>query len=151
MTAEQAFGLTGPPILLAWAILVFGPRRFAWLNAVPQLLIPLGLSVLYGVLVLRFFVEPGGGYGSLAEVRRLFTSDWVLLAGWVHYLAFDLAIGAHLAGRMDKAGIGRLVQAPVLLSTFLFGPIGFAIAIMTEMALSARPAFSRFETSSPQV
>lgn len=144
MNPEEVFGLTGPPVLLGWAILVFGPRRFAWLNVVPQVVIPLGLSALYGVLVLRFFVEPGGGYGSLADVRQLFTSDWVLLAGWVHYLAFDLAIGALLGHRMDKAGMGRIVQAPILLSTFLFGPIGFAIAIMTEAVLAARPAFNLF-------
>lgn len=150
MTPEQVFGLTGPPVLLGWAILVFGPRRFAWLNAVPRLLIPLGLSLLYAVLVLRFFAEPGGGYGSLAAVRQLFTSDWVLLAGWVHYLAFDLAIGAYLAGRMDKVGIGRIAQAPILLSTFLFGPVGFAIAIMTEAGLSMRPTLPNVATQRPQ-
>jgi hypothetical protein len=150
MTPEQVFGLTGPPVLLGWAILVIGPRGSAWLNAVPQVLIPLGLSILYGVLVLRFFSEPGGGYGSLADVRQLFSSDWVLLAGWVHYLAFDLAIGAYLTMRMDKVGIGRIVQAPILLTTFLFGPIGFALAIITEAALSARPALTRMKNPKPE-
>jgi hypothetical protein len=142
MTPEQVFGMTGPPVLLGWSILVFGPRRFAWLNALPQLVIPLGLSLLYAVLVLRYFAMPGGGYGSLASVRQLFTSDWVLLAGWVHYLAFDLAIGAYLASRMDQAGIGRLVQGPILLATFLFGPVGFALAVMTEATLTPRTAIA---------
>jgi hypothetical protein len=40
---------------------------------------------------------------------------WALLAGWVHYLAFDLFVGAVMAARMDRAGVGRLVQAPILL------------------------------------
>ncbi len=139
MTPEEIFGTTGTPAILGWAILILAPRRFALLNAVPQLVIPLGLSVLYAVLVLRYFTEPGGGFGSLADVRQLFTSDWTLLAGWVHYLAFDLAIGAYLATRMDRAGIGRLVQAPILVTTFLLGPIGFALAVLTEAALTARP------------
>lgn len=138
MTPEQVFGMVGPPVLVGWAILILGPRRFRWLNALPQLVIPLGLSALYAVLVLRHFAEPGGGYGSLAEVRQLFSSDWVLLAGWVHYLAFDLAIGALLATRMERVGIGRLIQAPILLATFLFGPVGFLLAIVTEAALAAR-------------
>ncbi|MBH0239026.1 ABA4-like family protein [Methylobrevis albus] len=138
MTPEQVFAMTGPPTLLGWAILILGPRRFRWLNTLPQLVIPLGLSGLYAVLVLRHFAEPGGGYGSLAEVRQLFSSDWVLLAGWVHYLAFDLAIGALLATRMERAGIGRLIQAPILLATFLFGPVGFLLALVTEAALAAR-------------
>lgn len=137
MSPDQIFGLTGAPAILGWAILILGPRRFASLNAVPQLVIPLGLSALYGALVLRHFAEAGGDFGSLAGVRQLFSSDWVLLAGWIHYLAFDLAIGAYLAARMDRAAIGRLVQAPILATTFLFGPIGFALAVVTESALAA--------------
>jgi hypothetical protein len=133
--------MTGPPVLLGWALLILGPRRFGLLTAVPQLLIPLGLSLAYAVLVLRYFAEAGGGFGSLAEVRQLFTSDWALLAGWVHYLAFDMAIGAMLAARMDRAGIGRLVQGPILITTFLLGPIGFLLAILTEAPLSAGPDF----------
>jgi hypothetical protein len=138
VTPEDVFGMTGTPAILGWAILILGPRRYPWLNAIPQLVIPLGLSALYAVLVLRYFAEPGGGFDSLAGVRQLFTSDWTLLAGWVHYLAFDLAIGAYLAARMDRAGIGRLIQAPILMTTFLLGPIGFLLAILTEAALSAR-------------
>ncbi len=140
MPPETWFSLAAPPAMIGWAILILGPRRFAWINAVPQLVIPLVLSFAYAVLVLSSFAEADGGFGSLADVRRLFNSDWVLLAGWIHYLAFDLAIGAVLAARMDRAGIGRLIQAPILVTTFLFGPIGFALAVLTEAALSVRPA-----------
>jgi hypothetical protein len=150
VTPEQVFGMTGMPAMIGWAILILGPRRFAWLNAIPQLIIPLGLSVLYALLILRFFAEPEGGFGSLAEVRQLFTSDWTLLAGWVHYLAFDLAIGAYLATRMDRVGIGRVVQAPIFVTTFLFGPMGFALALITEGALAARPGAHLSPTLSPK-
>jgi hypothetical protein len=135
MTPEEIFAMTGTPVLAGWAVLILGPRRYGLLNAVPALVIPLGLSALYAVLVLRHFAGTGGGYGSLAEVRVLFGSDWMLLAGWVHYLAFDMMVGAVLARRMDGAGVGRLVQAPVLLGTFLFGPVGVVLALLTEGAL----------------
>ncbi len=135
VTPESLFALMGPPVLVGWAILILGPRRFGVLNVLPGLAIPLGLSLLYTALVLRHFAETGGGYGSLAEVRMLFGSDWMLLAGWVHYLAFDMMVGAVLAGRMDRAGIGRLVQGPILAVTFLFGPMGVVIALVTEGAL----------------
>lgn len=151
MTPEDVFALSGPPAMLGWAILILAPRRFAALNAVPQLVLPVGLSLAYGMLVLRYFAEPGGGFGSLGEVRQLFTSDWALLAGWVHYLAFDLAIGAYLAARMDRSGIGRLVQGPILIVTFLLGPIGFALAILTEAALTTRLAFFFAASVQPQV
>lgn len=135
MTPESLFAVTGPPVLLGWAILILGPRRYGAVNAVPGLVIPLGLSAVYAALVLRHFAGTGGGYGSLAEVRMLFGSDWMLLAGWVHYLAFDMMVGALLAQRMDRAGIGRLVQGPILAVTFLFGPVGVLIALVTEGAL----------------
>ena len=143
MSAEELFALVGLPALVGWAILILGPRRFPALNALPQVAIPLGLSLVYAALVLTHMSGTGGGFGTLAEVRQLFTSDWVLLAGWVHYLAFDLAIGAWLAGRMDRAGIGRLVQAPVLVLTFLLGPVGLVLALVTEGLLRLSPALPR--------
>ena len=76
---------------------------YRWLGAVPRLAIPLLLSVLYSALMLgRIFFTAEGGFGSLADVRALFASDPLLLAGWVHYLAFDLLIGCFVAERMDR-------------------------------------------------
>jgi hypothetical protein len=140
MTPEDLFALTGPPALLGWAILILAPRRWPLLNAIPQVVIPLVFSALYTALILANFAATGGGFGTLAAVRQLFTSDWMLLAGWVHYLAFDMAVGAWLAARMDRAGIGRLVQAPLLVLTFLFGPVGFLLALLSEGTLRLVPS-----------
>jgi len=116
-------------------------------NHVPRTAIPLALSALYTALVLAFFWRAeGGGYGSIAEVRALFAHDHVLVAGWVHYLAFDLMVGALLAERMDRAGIHRLVQAPTLLATFMFGPAGVVLALLTEGTLRLLPARPVSET-----
>ena len=137
MTPDALFGQVGTVAMIGWAILVLGPRRFAWLNVLPALVLPAALSALYAALVLTSFAGVEGGFGSLAEVRALFANDRVLLAGWVHYLAFDLIVGAVLAARLDRAGIGRLVQAPILLLVFLFGPLGALLALLTEGSLRA--------------
>ena len=134
MSPEDLFGLAGTAAMAGWLILLLAPRRWPPLNLVPAVIIPLGLSALYAVLVLRHFTAAGGGYDSLAAVRQLLSSDWMLLAGWVHYLAFDLAIGAVLARRMDAASVARLVQAPVLAATFLFGPLGFLLGTLVTAA-----------------
>jgi hypothetical protein len=68
----------------------------------------------------------------------LFASDPVLVAGWGHYLAFDLLIGVVLADRMDRAAVPRLLQAPVLLATFMFGPVGWLLGMLTEAATQRR-------------
>jgi hypothetical protein len=135
MTPDDLFGLAGAAVLPGWAILILGPRRWPALNAVPQIVLPGALSLLYAVLVLAHFAGSGGGYGSLAEVRTLLSSEWMLLAGWVHYLAFDLAIGAWAAARMDRAGVGRIVQGFILPLIFLFGPLGLILALLTEAGL----------------
>ena len=144
MTPDDLFSFAGTAAMAGWAVLVLGPRRHAWLNAIPLWIIPTGLSALYAALILSRFSGIGGGFGSLADVATLFADRWALLAGWVHYLAFDLFIGAVMAARMDRAGVGRVVQAPILLTVFMLGPLGFLIALLTEGGLRAldRPVLS---------
>lgn len=123
--------------------MAIAPRRWAWLNALPRLVLPSILGLVYAAYILAFFADSGGGYGSLAEVRQLFTLDELLLAGWIHYLAFDLMIGAYLADRLDRAGIGRLLQMPVLFATLMFGPVGVILALSMEWTLRGAPASLR--------
>jgi ABA DEFICIENT 4-like len=122
------FGYAGQAAMLGWLILIFLPRRWSWLVAVPRYVVPFGLSLLYaGLAMTRFFQIEGGGYGSLDEVAVLLGDREMLLAGWVHYLAFDLFIGGWIAVQCDKLGINRLIQAPILVLTFMFGPVGLAL------------------------
>ena len=106
--------------------------------SVSAVLIPLVLSVLYTGLVLAHFSAAGGGYGTLADVRQLFTSDPVLVAGWAHYLAFDMMIGALMAARLDQSGVQRLIQGPIMVSIFMFGPIGVLLTLITEGTMRLR-------------
>ena len=137
MTPDILFSWAGTAAMAGWALLILGPRRHAWLSAIPLWIIPSGLSAVYAALVFSRFSGTDGGFDSLDSVALLLSDRWALLAGWVHYLAFDLFVGAVMAARMDRAGVGRLVQAPILMSTFLLGPLGFLIAGLTELGLRA--------------
>lgn len=137
MTPDLLFSYVGPVAMAGWALLILGPRRYGWFNAIPLWIIPAGLSAVYALLVFSRFSGMGGGFDTLDNVAILMSDRWALLAGWVHYLAFDLFVGAVMASRMDRAGVGRLVQTPILLSTFMLGPLGFLIAILTELGLRA--------------
>ena len=100
-----------------------------------------GLCVAYAVLVqLVFFSVQGGGFSSLAAVQRLFEVPEVALAGWIHYLAFDLFVGLWIAQRADAMGLSRWLQAPVLVVTFMFGPIGL---MLFGLAAAARQGWRR--------
>jgi len=54
----------------------------------------------------------------------LFETPAIALAGWLHYLAFDLFIGAWQVRTARTASIPHLLILPCLALTFLFGPAG---------------------------
>jgi hypothetical protein len=127
MTYETIFSIASGAAALAWVCLIFLPRwrptdRVIFLGLIPA------LAFAYSALVFaHFYGVEGGGFGSIAEVRQLFSSDAVLLAGWIHYLAFDLFVGCWIAREADRAAISRIIQAPLLAATFLFGPLGLLL------------------------
>jgi hypothetical protein len=130
MTPDILFSLANGLALAGWIILAAGialDRPFLR-DRLAGALLPLALSLAYCLLLARFWWQAPGGFGSLAGVQALFTSPWIALAGWIHYLAFDLAIGAHLARRMGVAGWPRLAVIAVLPLAFLFGPVGYLVA-----------------------
>jgi len=136
MSLEAAFSLFNLSALIGCMLLIFGPRRYRIVFYIPQYIIPLLLSLAYAGLMFSHFFTVEGGYGSLSEVAALFSVNELLLAGWVHFLAFDLFIGAWIAERSDAIGIPRLMQAVFLLATFMFGPVGLALFLMSRVGFT---------------
>ncbi len=71
-------------------------------------------------------------FGSLKSVMALFTEENAVLAGWVHYLAFDLLIGMWMLDQNKELKINQLLIAPCLFLTFMLGPIGFLLFIIIK-------------------
>ena len=96
MDLEQIFSLCSGLAMLGWLGLALAPRLEFTRDTMPSLIIPIILGVTYAYLMFSFSgsASDDGGFGSLAEVKALFGVDALLLAGWIHYLAFDLFIGA---------------------------------------------------------
>ena len=90
-------------------------------------IIPALFAVLYTVIAGSLFWRSSGGFSSLADVATLFSNPWLLLAGWVHYLAFDLLMGSWEVEDARQRGIPHLMVVPCLLLTFLFGPAGWLL------------------------
>jgi Domain of unknown function (DUF4281) len=133
MNFNLVFAVSNAAAMAGWIALIFLPRWPLLARFLRNGLIA-GLSLLYAVLVfVYFFRVQGGGFNSIAAVRALFMSDPVLVAGWAHYLAFDLFVGTWIAAEADKVRMSRLLQAPILLLTFMFGPAGyFAFLVMRQ-------------------
>lgn len=131
MTPDQLFQLANPLALLGWLVLLAAPLAPRAAQAVVAAAIPLLLSLAYAGLVLAFWWRAPGGFGSLPDVQALFTHPHIALAGWLHYLAFDLFLGAWQVRTARAEGIPHWAVVPCLVLTFLFGPAGLlAFAIL---------------------
>jgi hypothetical protein len=67
---------------------------------------------------------------------RLFTNEWAALAGWIHYLAFDLLVGTWEVKDSQERGISHWFVIPCLVLTFLLGPIGFLLYTVLRFFMS---------------
>lgn len=138
MTAEALFSIAGIVVLPGWVLLVFLPRWKFSARLIAGLVIPALLGLLYAWLIFANMAESDGGFGSLAEVRTFFANDHLLLAGWVHYLAFDLFVGAWEVRDAQRLGVHHLAVVPCLVLTFMLGPIGLLLYLSLRVLWKKR-------------
>lgn len=130
MTPTEIFSIAGMIAMPMWILMILLPN---W--KVTQLLIdfkvaPILLSTLYVIYISKAIVIGGGmDFGSLASVMALFTEENAVLAGWVHYLAFDLLVGMWMLDQNKEQSIHQFIMAPCLFLTFMLGPVGFLLFI----------------------
>ena len=125
---QTFFQIASTLVLPQWLLMIFLPKwkGTKWLRDHP--VIPIALAVMYAGFVL---IDIGSfnpnSFSTLAAVKELFASDKALLAGWIHYLAFDLLIGSYISKDAIERGIHPLLIAPCLFFTFMFGPVGWLL------------------------
>ncbi len=140
---HSLFQLTGPLAILGWISLALAPLAPRQADLVAALVIPALLSVGYTALILVYWTNAPGGFETLANVMALFTDPGVALAGWVHYLAFDLFVGAWITRTARADAIPHLLILPCLVLTFLFGPAGFLAFLALRAAFAARARMTK--------
>ena len=127
MDFELIFSLAGLLAMLGWIVLLVSPFIPQWSDRIAGLIIPLTFSFGYLVILLFFPPQTGGGFASFAEVTQLFSNPEALMAGWVHFLAFDLFVGAWICRTARNEGIKFWMVLPCLPITFMLGPAGFLL------------------------
>ena len=141
---ETVFSITSAGAMVAWVALIaarFIPALRRWVDPAAGYVLPALLSVAYSVLLFRYWGQSdGGGFASLASVSALFAVPEVLLAGWIHYLAFDLFVGGWIARTGSAAGINPVLLTPILLATFLAGPVGYLAYALLRPVISPKVA-----------
>lgn len=140
MSAELIFSICSTAILPGWLLLVFAPKWKWTLGLISSCLIPLSLGLVYiGLFISQANVMPeGGGFGSPAELAISFSNPYLLTAGWIHYLAFDLFIGAWEVKDAQKQGINHWLVVPCLFFTLMLGPAGLALYLILRLLITKK-------------
>jgi hypothetical protein len=137
--AEQIFSIANGLSVICWVLLAMLPARRWVTDVIAGRVAPALFAVAYIAIVVTVFPRAGGSFSTLAGVSQLFENPWVLLAGWLHYLAFDLLIGTWEARDSIERGVSRWLLVPCLFFTFMFGPMGW-LAYMTVRMRRREPA-----------
>lgn len=125
MTADQIFSIANTVAVLCWILLAVFPGRRWVTKGVAGTAMPALFAVAYAAIVIAVFPHANGSFSTLAGVTALFSNPWLLLAGWLHYLAFDLLIGTWEARDSVGRGVPRWALVPCLFLTLMFGPAGW--------------------------
>jgi hypothetical protein len=139
---ETIFQIINTIALIGWIFLIFFPTNRWTFGVVASG----GITAILAIFYIYFLASAmtgestGGDFSSLEGVKLLFQTDFGVLTGWAHYLAFDLFIGAFITSNAQKLGLTHWKIVPCLLFTFMLGPIGLLTyfilrAVMTKKVL----------------
>lgn len=135
MDLTTLFAVCNYGVLPFWLLLAVAPRARITQLLVHSPLLPACLGLVYAVVL---FGTPAGpeeaNMLSLAGVAALFEMESVVLAGWVHYLIFDLFIGAWQVRDAHRRGVHHGLVVPCLIGTLMFGPVGLLAYLLLRGA-----------------
>ena len=113
--------------LPAWISLVFLPR---WRHTKTiTLAIAVAYSVMYVMLAYVLFskalfaIDPMA-FSTTEGLSRMFAESTSVLAGWAHFIVFDLWTARYFVLDSGRANIPHLAVVPCILGCMFFGPLG---------------------------
>ena len=128
MTPSDVFSISNTMALPMWLLMIILPKWKVTRFLIDYKIIPLLLAVVYAIYIVMAMLDgPAMDFGSLESVMTLFTSEEAVLAGWVHYLVFDLLVGMWMLDQNKGLKLHPIIMAPCLILTFMLGPVGFLL------------------------
>ena len=135
MTPDTIFKLCSTIALLAWIVLIAATPFWKYTNKfLTGVVITLFCLVYTWIIVTNFHAGDFEKFNSLDGVVSLFTNKTVVVAGWVHYLAFDLMTGIWITNNARQHSINHWLTVPALFLTFMLGPVGLLLYLLIRFA-----------------
>ena len=125
MPLETLFRAASYAVIPFWLLLIAAPRWRWTYRLVHAPLVLLVLAPLYAALLFAYGPAPEDmNFMSLFGVMVGFSAPNIVLAGWIHYLIFDLFVGAWESRDAQRRGIHHGWVVPCLIGTLVLGPLG---------------------------
>ena len=140
MPLDLLFRIASGIALVGWVALAFAPAQRPLAVFVARLLAAILCGGYFAVLVHALATGPAPGFrafNSLDGVMGLLRTREAFLAGWVHYLAFDLFTGAWEAETAPASRVPHVLLLVCLFLTFMAGPVGLLLFLVLR-ALNVR-------------
>jgi hypothetical protein len=135
MEPASVFLVCNYGVLPAWLLLAVAPGWLWTERVVHRVFIPALLGLVYAWAFLANPGTPAGAsFATLDGVMRFFESPHLALAGWVHYLVFDLFVGAWECRDARRRGIAHAWVVPCLALTLMLGPLGLGLYLAVRFA-----------------
>jgi hypothetical protein len=140
--ADLVFSVANWLVLIGWLALLLAPLRRTQLILVARVAAA-SVAAIYVLLLVRGLLggpglPEGAGFGSLDGVVALLSRREAILAGWIHFLAFDLFVGSWMAEDAPKAGVPHWLLVPLLGLTLMAGPAGLFLYLLLAALFRAR-------------
>lgn len=133
-------------VLIAWVLLAIAPRWAGTQRLVHSGFVPVLFGAAYALILFTDRAgNPDGSFLTLPGVVAIFESPQTVAAAWIHYLVFDLFVGAWEVRDAQRLGIPHAAVVPCLFFTLMFGPVGLLVYLALRYALRRR--FSLVEPS----
>lgn len=131
MTLEILFKAVNYAVVPFWLLLIFAPRWSWTQRLVHGPVVVLLLTPIYAYMLFGYAPAPEGmNFRSLYGVMLAFSAPHVVVAGWVHYLVFDLFVGAWETRDALRRGVAHWVLIPCLITTLMIGPVGLLLYVL---------------------
>jgi hypothetical protein len=127
---RKAYLLLNGSVVPIWLAMILAPRsRFTRRLVRTTTPLIVGLGVSYDALLASGVAQSGGpiDFNNPDQVRGALSTPNLFLAGWAHYIAFDLFVGRWIW--QDALARGRAPMLALLLTSFA-GPAGLSLYLV---------------------
>jgi len=135
MPLEMLFKAANYAVLPFWVLLIAAPRWRWTQRLVHGPVVLLLLTPIYAYMLFGYAPAPREmTFLTLYGVMIGFSAPQIVVAGWIHYLIFDLFIGAWESRDALRRGVPHWLVVPCLLATLMVGPVGLLLYVLLRFS-----------------